>query len=980
MKEIILVSPGIPFGPDTLSHMSLGGSETAALMMIKELKKAGPDNIFTIFCNLPKEGFPGYVPSGHITEDKIRWCDVKDYEKFISNSPVDLLIVARDPQFFRVPHQAKKAVLWMHDLATYAHRPYIMSVSWNFNEIWTVSQWHKKQVHKILGFPKDRIWATRNGIVKFDEQTVSARQDKSLLYSARPERGLEYLVRPGGIMEQLPDFHLNVTMYENFPEHMMEYYNMLWAQIERLPNVTNLGVKKQDELRTLMAEHWAYVYPTSFEETSCIIARECIEQRLPVICTRSGALPETLKKCAHYETSPYKDIGTEEWSKKFSQTVRDLHVDREKYIEVQTECERRSDLYWDQVAKSWLRRTSPPKSKPFSLAYSLIQDSDVIPAKAYLDSLSDDEHTPGTIGLQKQVDTLYPFLTGEISMEEHYKGIYEYEEEKNVVERQKMLTLEGHQRFTAMCEYISKLEPGDNVVEYGCAEGPVIFGLALRFPGINFYGIDFVKENIDLCLKYARENSIKNVAFGIGSTDNWPTHFRFAAGNIVLSPDFFDAGIIAEVLEHTVEPWDVLEKFESHIVVDGKILITVPQGSWEWGGLIQNTRQWHWRAHIWHIDKFMMRTMLKDKKPTFAMLTEGFDRSARTKGHMFAAYGADYSSIPKIDPMKKVQSHRARQSLAACMIAMDDEDCILKCLNSIQFDINILQIAYGPSQDHTKEFVRDWANERGWIDYREIDVPRIEAKKFGFDDARNASLEGIETDWILWIDCDEYLSMSISPYLRDNAFDCYSIHQHHFTCEPRGAPAQLDKPARIIRNLPDYKFYGKVHEHAERKFNHGPGYTFLISDIDIGHTGYVNDQTRMGRFQRNFPLLEWDREVYPDRKLGKYLWLRDMIHKLRLTPDQNIKKQLAEDSIAWYEKYMDDFTGVGGGHFHNQALSYYSEALIFLNQGLKVRIALDCEGQQAQYEGAFKSAKDAVSIAAKGLKEQFDIKKSRYTQ
>jgi len=87
------------------------------------------------------------------------------------------------------------------------------------------------------------------------DQSFSAEQkiqSKILFYSHRPERGLENLVKPGGIMEQLfkvdPEIKLCFCGYNNTTEEMAGYYNHLYGLASKLPNVMNLGYLSKEQL------------------------------------------------------------------------------------------------------------------------------------------------------------------------------------------------------------------------------------------------------------------------------------------------------------------------------------------------------------------------------------------------------------------------------------------------------------------------------------------------------------------------------------------------------------------------------------------------------------------------------------------------------------------------------------------------------------------------------------------------------------
>ena len=970
--EIVIAAQGMPFGPNTLDQHSLGGSETAAMMMAKELRALG--HLVTMFCNLPPAGRDDFIHSGSQDDDGVRWVNIEQFAPFVANTEVDLLVVSRNPDLFNTVHQAKKAVLWCHDLATYQHfMPALMQVAWNFNEIWCVSEYHRQQIHQVTGYPLDNIRATRNGIVRFDSLLNVDKEPKSMLYSARPERGLIHLVCEGGIMERLhkvdPEFKLRVTMYENYPPQLMDFYRYLWARCEALPNVELLGATTQRQLRQLMKKTWLYVYPTEFEEVSCIIARECMEQQVPFLTTKVGALPETLGNTGWYmnETTDHPDFVDD-----FADAIMYLHKCPEVMEQLAKFCSERTDLYWEDVAVEWESWAYPETPSTYSLVKSLLEDSDVLAADAVLVN-SMHEVSPGLDWLRKEMEK-YDFIQTPAMTEAHYQRIYELEDSKGVPERQELRTLKGTARYNEIANLVAHLPANARVLEYGCAEGPIILQLAQDFPGLHFTGVDFVAANVALCIKFAQENKITNVNFLLCdlAQDSLPDD----------TPEY-DAAIIAEVLEHVKKPWEVSDYVEAYVKPGGKMIITVPQGPWEMRGL-RNLQQWNWRAHVWHIDKWMLRTMFEEKEGCLlSNLAEGLHNDGRSVGHLVMSFDADHKEAKSISPTEKAQRHRCRQTIAACMIAMNDDDVIIRCLNSIEPYIDILQVALGPSDDHTFDRLREWAAEHPWIDFRLVRVPKIKAGVFGFDDARNASTQDIEADWILWIDSDEYLSgQSMRVFCRSNCFDSYAIHQHHFTCDPRGVPTQLDKPARLYRNNHVFEFFGKVHEHAELGFNGGPGFVMVLPDVDIGHTGYVNENVRRERFGRNFPLLEWDQQVYPKRKMGIYLWLRDIIHRMRVfaaSGQQDQARLLAEEAVSYYELNTECLGSIGGGNVAgNNALAYYSEALQFLGRGFPISVQVGIDGQEASYSGFFTTAEQAFELGKKALAEEIRKRESGY--
>jgi hypothetical protein len=155
--EIVLAFSGMQSGPYTLETKSLGGSETAAICVAKELRKLG--HIITVFCNLD----PSFK-DGDLDRDGIRWAGLDSYQRFAMSTEVDLIIGSRDPNFFGFPNQSRKNVLWVHDLATHTMSGMLHSFAWNIDEVWTVSEFHRQQYAKIAGYPLSHLRATRNGL------------------------------------------------------------------------------------------------------------------------------------------------------------------------------------------------------------------------------------------------------------------------------------------------------------------------------------------------------------------------------------------------------------------------------------------------------------------------------------------------------------------------------------------------------------------------------------------------------------------------------------------------------------------------------------------------------------------------------------------------------------------------------------------------------------------------------------------------
>ena len=936
--EIVIACGAMPFGPATLESQSLGGSETAALMVAKELAKR-KHNV-KLFCNLPPNSRPDYWPGGK-ADDGVIYVPLNQYQGYAMTAQSDLTIICRDPRMAAMPAMTRKKVLWMHDIATKRGMQRAFDqMEWCIDEVWTVSEFHRNQVHEATGYPLDHIVALRNGIIPI-ETMPSPRLQKQLVYASRPERGLDNLIMPGGVMENLPDYNLVVCMYDHFPEHMRGYYEQIFARMKAMPNVTFLGSKPQRELRQIIRDSAAYIYPTQFEETSCILARECIEQQTPFVTTDVGALKETLGDCGLFfedwcgstQTFFMEDPPKENspaWCKLFAEFFRDC-MEADVIDRTQRAMAERADLYWDGVAEMIEAHADAKDGTVFSRAWSLVQDGDVIAAREFLiDSFREDPPetwSPALGNLWCEIESFYPFLKaptdwGYKSMKDYYEWVYTHKEER--ADSELVFRMDAQSpRLEAVANEIAKLPAGAHVLEYGCGPGHLLAPLAARFPQIEFHGIEISQAAVDVLNAGAAENKLTNIRAICGDTEHWPA---FVTGQ-------FDAAIISEVLEHVIEPWTIAFEVSQSVKVGGRMIITTPFGSWE-QGTIRQPGKWAERAHIWHLDgPALMEMFGAQKNISLLAMPIGQDNFGRPIGNTLCAFDVGEVKIKQLDPLQKAMAHIPRQTTCACVIAMHDEDTIQRMLNSIEHSVQFVRIALGPSTDRTREVIRQWDIDHPWVGVQIVDVPKIEPFKFGFDDARNIST-GFDTDgevfdfeWFLWLDCDEYLSGTFSQFLRNSSVTGYIIPQHHFTVEPRGAPPQVDRPARLLRTNAGYRAKGHIHEHFQ--LEEDVGRVWMLPNVDLGHVGYVNEQVRKSRFARNFAFLEWDHVQPPggkQRKLHHFLWFRDIVHRLRLAIQQRDlegARKLAEEGVTYYNAHWEELLTFGQGLV--MSLAYISE-------------------------------------------------------
>lgn len=910
--HILMNIGGMPFNGDTIpSGQSLGGSESAAYYMAKEFVKL--DHNVTVFTNHQQGGvWDGvrYEWQGPVDQAN----PLGKHYHYVAMVPHDINITQRHPLAFLRPPNSKLNFWWLHDLALIRMAQGVQAHLHNIDRVLTVSEFHKNQVSEIYGIPKESVFATHNGLDYSEYEGLPEKKEPgALVYASRPERGLEYLVKPGGIMEQLPDCHLYVCGYENTTREMAPYYHNLWQRCKDLPNVTNMGALGKRKLAELMARCMLYVYPTTFEDTSCMIALESNACGTPFIAFNGAALPETMKD-AGAVLLPFNNGQVDE--KVFVKMIKKLLYTSDgnpngkwKALHEKAIAKRQT---WEHAAtelNDLFNNLLAEKSEDKTRLYKhLEQMSDIV-------ALAKDA---GEYVSEEIKKNYYFYFNGDYAC--HYDRYYQYEKDRGVNYGPEDLT--GNARFEAVAEKIKELKP-KSILDYGCAHGHYVMNLAARFPDIGFCGVDLNKSNLEIAKKWRDDYFTKNGSNQSIEYTTTDTFKRFV--------DKYDVIILGDILEHTPNPTEIVESLMKHLNEDGTIIATTPYGPWEAIGYEAHPG---WRAHIHHFERQDLYEMFGSQKDYKAIAIP----YGENLGNYMVTFKASGKPLGQINYDRKLKQQAPRETLSLCMIAKNEEHSIgraIKSLNGLPDEI-IVGIDE-TTTDETKRVVESFGAKTF-----EMKSP-IEV---GFDEARNETIKRAVGDWILWMDGDETFEQieNLSKYLRSNCYDGYGIKQHHYGVEP-AALFRTDMPVRLFRNHRGFRFYGFVHEHPEKgKMNDGPGKTAILSDVAIMHTGYSTEAIRRKRYQRNFPLMQKDRQKYPDRKLGKFLWMRDLTYQIQYQLEQN-GGQLTNDMIKYANVIIylwRDILKTGDSRLTIEGLQWYTQAVQTLGGGIEFAVNMDC--------------------------------------
>ena len=998
--DVTMVCAGMGMDGDTIpSGKSLGGSETAAVQLAEAL--ARQRHHVTMFCNTEKlheKNGVCYMPLGWV-KNRDGSMFPKSFMDYSRSTPVDVIVVQRLPAFFGFEYQSKVNFLWQHDLATKTGPSMFHPVMWNLDRIFVLSDFMKTQYQSVHGGPNRLYHVTRNGIDLdlLDSSIKDIGEDErdrfQITYTGRPERGLNHLLQEvfPEILKREPRAKLYVSRYDD--PAMLPLYQEMEQLMKRFGDrVVNLGHLGKQDLYKHYKRSRLYVYPSPFEEVSCITVNEVGAAGGVLVGPWRAALPETCDG-RHVLIKDDGTMGREgdpidpgfkgisrEFVQSFADQAVDLMHDDERWTRLSKAARERAEKWtWDPIAEQWMELAhkiiAEKSSEPRRMFKHFIMNSDVVAAKEYA------RRNPE---LQKPLDTyidrFVPFMKIDDG-EERRKAIGDFYEQRSGGERanyQVAFWADTEPRLKVLLEWMREKPEIKTVLDFGCAHGGYARAISNEFPDVKVVGVD-VSPSLIRCSNELREakmpdgtpacNHQNNLSFMVGDEDSKLfLHPNGHYSSLGLWGDAtyesgteeatFDLVLGMDLLEHLPHAEEVAEKLERHCKPDGYMLFTVPYGHKERDEYVNKQVP---PVHVRSFDLHDLRDLFGKRKGFSVQSFSDFqelelDRSFAS--WFMVSYRKDDKRIGRIDWDRKCFLQGPRETLAVCMITHNSEEVLHRCLRSVQkIADQIVILDNGPSEDRTVQVASEYtpdvrAGTSPFYCYTHmqnhpemVTQPGV-CEMAGFETPRNESIDNVWADWIWWIDYDEQLldGAKMLKYLRQNIYLGYAINQHHLSVDPPGS-LKRDIPVRLFRNKAGMKFYGLVHEHAELAPNKGIGpNTAVLTDVNISHDGYLTEGIRRGRFNRNLKLLECDRKKYPDRLLGIYLYdVRDNVHMARYALERSNGQVTPEiERHCWtvinsFRKYFMGKDVI----LAKEGLLYYSDAMAILGIGVEVAAAID---------------------------------------
>lgn len=376
MKICIVDKLGLCYDGDTLAKQGLGGSESAVILISKELAKIGFDVTVVNNCKDSKYSSPG-------TYENVKYIDNADAPGH--TDVYDVVIVSRsvfpfleNSQYPFIP-TAKKRILWLHDTFVQGDEGVEdLVLRGVIHHIFTLSDFHTSYIlnsdhgyRRNFEVLKKYIFQTRNGAVSYLPEVDLTKKDRNhFVYNASATKGMIPLIEfiwPA-IKHAIPDARLTIIGgYYRFrdgaePDQQEALVKELAMRTDLAEyGITFTGVITQKAIADILANANIMLFPGAFPETFGISTLESLLYNTPLVTTRFGALEETAVEQACYlidyaiePNSLFPNINKQSQIQKFVNTVLSAYNNTYLHQQKQHYCDVVKDVAgWDTVALQW---------------------------------------------------------------------------------------------------------------------------------------------------------------------------------------------------------------------------------------------------------------------------------------------------------------------------------------------------------------------------------------------------------------------------------------------------------------------------------------------------------------------------------------------------------------------------------------------------------------------------------------------------
>lgn len=231
----------------------------------------------------------------------------------------------------------------------------------------------------------------------------------------------------------------------------------------------------------------------------------------------------------------------------------------------------------------------------------------------------------------------------------------------------------------------------------------------------------------------------------------------------------------------------------------------------------------------------------------------------------------------KLGYERELQANTESQqcSVACTIIACNEERCIIRCIESVKKYFDEVIVVDTGSNDNTLQLLEKYKDDR------KIKVYSYEWED-DFSKARNYAASLSNSDWVFFIDSDEYIESEKYPdcdYVRDFFSELnFFSEKNNFIISPviidkktNQVNTELSRAYFLNGNL---YYYGCVHEEL-RSFEKEKIH-YILFNLEIEHDGYIHEVLKTkNKKERNVMLLKKMLDIEPDNFRWVLFYTRD---------------------------------------------------------------------------------------------------------
>jgi glycosyltransferase involved in cell wall biosynthesis len=294
IKVAIFHNNALSFNYDTIEKTTLGGSESASILLSKELVKL--DLEVTIYNDCKIEGVFNGVRYLHIDH--------------LIDEPYDILIAHRSfvpffPDFQygawkNIVQKARWKAVWLHDYlpAGFDKLEYLL-LNGFVDEVFTLSDAHFLDMvnNTKSEVVKRKFFHTRNGVFTYyTDIDIEKKNPEHFIYNATMMKGLIPLLETvwPEVRKEIPDARLTIIggiSYQNMG-FLKSQYDKLYQEYQGKMGILFTGMITQKEVAEYYRDASYYLYPSTYPETFGISVVEGFNYNVVLISCNNGALEE----------------------------------------------------------------------------------------------------------------------------------------------------------------------------------------------------------------------------------------------------------------------------------------------------------------------------------------------------------------------------------------------------------------------------------------------------------------------------------------------------------------------------------------------------------------------------------------------------------------------------------------------------------------------------------------------------------------